>query len=137
MAANLEDISRFGACLQMERMVPRDTEMVVRCDRTDLYGTVRYCLYRDSSYFVGIEFSEGTRWSRLWYRPQHMLDPRELVLQSEGRVVRSLRRNNLQTIQLCRSNYRNELNGELTAADNDGESQVVRGVHGGIGEDIE
>jgi hypothetical protein len=85
--ANLEDISRRGACVQMEATVPLDTTIVVRCEGGDFPGTVRYCLYRDGAYFVGLEFAEGTQWSRRRYRPQHMLDPRELVI----RVVRRLR----------------------------------------------
>ena len=86
--ANLEDISRSGVCLQIEGAIPRDTAIVVHCGLEDLPGTVRYCLYRDESYFLGIEFAEGARWSRLRYRPQHMLDPRELLLRASRRSRR-------------------------------------------------
>jgi hypothetical protein len=82
---NLEDISRFGACLQMEAPLPNETTVVVCCQGGDLRGTVRYCLYRDSSYFVGVELAEGTQWSSVQFRPQHMLDPRELVRRASRR----------------------------------------------------
>lgn len=84
--ANLEDISRSGACLQMEGTVPLDTAVVVRCDGGEMPGTVRHSLYRDWSYFLGIEFAEGTQWSQRRYRPQHMLDPRELVIRAAHRL---------------------------------------------------
>jgi hypothetical protein len=83
--ANLEDISRCGACIQMEGSVPIDTAVVVGCDGGDLPGTVRYSMYRDWSYFLGIEFAEGAQWSRRRYRPQHMLDPRELMIRAARR----------------------------------------------------
>ena len=86
--ANLEDISRRGACVQMELSVPLDTAVVIHCNGGDLAGTVRHCLYRDSSYFLGIEFAEGAQWSRRLYHPQHMLDPRELVIRSAWRRKR-------------------------------------------------
>ncbi len=82
---NLEDISRFGACLQMEGPVPLETSVTLRCDGLDLTGVVKYCFYRDSSYFLGLEFEEGTQWSRLRFRPQHMLDPGDLVRRSSRR----------------------------------------------------
>lgn len=84
--ANLEDISRSGVCLQMEGVVPVGTEVVVHSDGGDMPGTVRYCLYRDWSYFLGVEFEEGVQWSRRRYRPQHMLDPRELVIRAARRA---------------------------------------------------
>jgi hypothetical protein len=83
--ANLEDISRTGVCVMMEGDVPIDTAVVVCCEGVELPGAVRYCAYRDSSYFLGVEFAEGTRWSRLRFQPQHMLDPRELVNRATGR----------------------------------------------------
>jgi hypothetical protein len=85
LVANLEDISRSGVCLQSETAVPLDTAIIIRCEGLDYPGTVRYCLDRDESNFIGIAFDEGTQWSRLQYRPQHMLDPRELVLRASRR----------------------------------------------------
>jgi hypothetical protein len=84
--ANLEDISRCGACLQMETAVPKDTALIVRGEGVDLPATVRYCFYRDSSYFVGVEFADGKQWSRFQFRPQHLLDPRQLALRAARRA---------------------------------------------------
>jgi hypothetical protein len=84
--ANLEDISRAGACLLMEAPIPLDTAIVIRSEGLDLQGAVRYCMDRDASYFVGVAFAEGTQWSRQQYRPQHLLDPRELVLRVKRRM---------------------------------------------------
>jgi hypothetical protein len=83
--ANLEDISRRGACVQLEGRMPLDTPVVLHCDGGDLPGTVRYCLHREWSYFVGIEFDKGAQWSQRRFRPQHMLDPWELVLRATRR----------------------------------------------------
>lgn len=77
--ANLEDISLCGACLQVERRVPDGTRVIIRYGDGQLVGTVKHCSFRDTSYFLGIEFEEGCRWSTKHYRPQHLLDPRELV----------------------------------------------------------
>jgi hypothetical protein len=82
---NLEDISRSGACLQLETPLPNETPVVVCCEGVDLRGTVRYCVYRDSSYFVGVEFEEGTQWSSVHFRPQHLLDPLQLVRRASRR----------------------------------------------------
>ncbi len=77
--ANLEDISLSGACLQVEKRVPDGTKVVIRYGDGELIGNVKHCSFRDTSYFLGIEFGEGCRWSSHHFRPQHLLDPRDLV----------------------------------------------------------
>ena len=77
--ANLEDISLSGACLQVDKRVPDGTSVVIRYGDGELVGTVRYCSFRDTSYFLGIRFEEGCRWSTKHFRPEHLLDPRDLV----------------------------------------------------------
>ncbi|MBV9269161.1 MAG: hypothetical protein JO061_23530 [Acidobacteriaceae bacterium] len=77
--ANLEDISLCGACLQLEKRIPDSTRLVIRYGDGELKGIVKYCTFRDTSYFIGVEFEEGCRWSTKHFRPQHLLDPRELV----------------------------------------------------------
>lgn len=77
--ANLEDISLCGACLQIEKRVPDGTAVVIRYGDGELVGRVKHCSFRDTSYFLGIEFEAGCRWSTKHYRPQHLLDPRHLV----------------------------------------------------------
>ncbi|MBV9084588.1 MAG: hypothetical protein JOZ62_18085 [Acidobacteriaceae bacterium] len=77
--ANLEDISLTGVCLQVEARVPEGCQVTIRYGDGELLGTVRYCVFRDTSYFLGIQFDEGCRWSTQHFRPEHLLDPRDLV----------------------------------------------------------
>jgi hypothetical protein len=77
--ANLEDISLSGICLQVETSVPEGTLLTMRYGDGELVGTVRYCAFRDAAHFLGVRFEEGCRWSTQHYRPQHLLDPQELV----------------------------------------------------------
>ncbi len=82
---NLEDISLAGACVQLERAVPVGTNMALHYGGGALHGAVQYCIYRDQSYFVGVEFKESSRWSPEQFRPEHMLDPRELTARPSKR----------------------------------------------------
>ncbi len=84
--ANLEDISLSGACVQLEREIRPGTLIAINYGDGELLGTVRYCVYREVGYFLGIELNEGSRWSSQHYKPQHLLDPRELVEQAVLRV---------------------------------------------------
>lgn len=77
--AHLEDISLSGACLQLERPLIRDSAVTILYGDGELTGTVRYCLYRELGYFLGVEFVEGCKWSSGHFKPQHLLDPRILV----------------------------------------------------------
>jgi hypothetical protein len=43
-------------------------------------GWVTYCVYRDYGYFVGIRFSNETRWSSGVFEPQHLTNLEELIL---------------------------------------------------------
>lgn len=75
----LEDISPAGACLQVEAAIPLGAEIRWESCRKRFEGVVRYCVYREIGYFVGVEFHLGSRWSKKEYRPQHLLDLRHLV----------------------------------------------------------
>jgi hypothetical protein len=77
--ANLEDISLSGLCLCLENRVPEGTSVRVHYGDGQLVGVVRYCVYREIGYFLGVEFSDGCRWSSKHFRPKHMIDPRQLV----------------------------------------------------------
>jgi hypothetical protein len=77
--ANLEDISLCGVCLQVEGRIPDGTRVIMRYGDGELIGAVKHCSFRDTSYFLGIEFEEGCRWSTKHFKPQHLLDPREMV----------------------------------------------------------
>jgi hypothetical protein len=70
----LEDISPRGACLQMET-----DEIHWGSPQQAFTGRVRYCVYREIGYFVGVEFKPESRWSKKIYRPQHLLDLQQLI----------------------------------------------------------
>lgn len=84
--ANLEDISLSGACLQVDRPVPLGTAFRISYPNGELMGKVKYCVFREIGYFLGIEFEPGTRWSQRHFRPQHLLDPRRLVTRATNRL---------------------------------------------------
>jgi hypothetical protein len=77
--ALLEDISASGACIQLEMPVPKGVEIRWDAQRQEFRGTVRYCVYREIGYFVGVEFEPSSRWSRKTFAPQHLLDPQTLA----------------------------------------------------------
>ena len=85
--ANLEDISASGVCLQMDRPLPIGTHLRIAHPKGEFQGEVRYCLYRQIGYFLGIEFTSGCTWSPKAYRPRHMLDLRTLLERSADRAV--------------------------------------------------
>jgi hypothetical protein len=78
LVANLEDISASGACLQMEAEIPLQSVVSVSYENGNFQGKVRYCLFKDIGYFVGIEFEPGYRWNAKQFKPMHLLDPRRL-----------------------------------------------------------
>lgn len=84
--ANLEDISLSGACLQVERPVPLGSSIRIAYPSGELCGVVKYCVFREIGYFLGVEFDPGQRWSQRSYRPQHLLDPRRLVTRAVNRL---------------------------------------------------
>jgi hypothetical protein len=77
--ANLEDISSCGVSLQLEVPVHVGTHLRIVCDGAELAGTVRYALYRNDAYFIGVELHEDSRWSIQYFVPEHLLDPRTLA----------------------------------------------------------
>jgi hypothetical protein len=83
--AHLEDISLSGASLQMDSPVPLKTGLRITYPKGELRGIVRYCVFREFGYFLGIEFEPGSRWSLQHFKPQHMLDPRRLVIRAVNR----------------------------------------------------
>jgi len=84
--ANLEDISLSGACLQVDRPVPSGTGFRISYPKGELMGVVKYCVFREIGYFLGVEFDEGSQWSQRHFRPQHLLDPRRLVSRVTNRL---------------------------------------------------
>lgn len=84
--ANLEDISLSGACLQVERPVPLGCTIRITYPSGELTGRVKYCVFREIGYFLGVEFDPGNRWSQRAFRPQHLLDPRRLLTRVTNRL---------------------------------------------------
>src|SRR5690242_19925457 len=77
--ANLEDISLSGMCLQIEVAIPPGTAITMSYGDGEMVGIVRYCVYREFSYFLGVQWEEGCRWSTQHFKPEHLLDPRQLI----------------------------------------------------------
>ena len=77
--ANLEDISFTGACLQLDVAIPLGTSVLIGHPNGSLPGSVRYCVYREIGYFIGIEFDPGIRWDQKQFKPQYLFDPRRLA----------------------------------------------------------
>jgi hypothetical protein len=86
--ANLEDISTSGVCLQLDAPIPVDTTLRISHPKAEFEGSVRYCMFRDIAYFVGVQFTSGCKWSRRHYRPLHLLDLRSLVIRSAKRAAK-------------------------------------------------
>ena len=72
--AILEDISSSGACLQVEEPIPLGVEIHWDQPRQKFQGYVRYCVYQEIGYFVGVEFDASFKWSKKAFKPQHLLD---------------------------------------------------------------
>jgi hypothetical protein len=87
--AILEDISPSGACLQCDRSIPPETALHVLHPAGRLDGAVKYCLYRDIGYFIGMAFDPGHGWSASDFSPDHLLDLSQLM---ERGIDRSRRR---------------------------------------------
>jgi hypothetical protein len=77
--ALLEDISASGACLQLETAVPLGVTIRWGSPKQEFTGEVRYCVYREIGYFVGVEFDSQSKWSKKTYKPQHLLDLQRLM----------------------------------------------------------
>lgn len=82
--ANLEDISPSGACVQVDKPVPGGTVVRLVCDRRRWSATVKYCVYRDTGYFLGLRFQPGERWDDAEFHPKHLLDLRHLAPGTNG-----------------------------------------------------
>ena len=77
--AILEDISASGACVQLDGPIPHNTIVKSYHPKGQLQGNVRYCVYRDIGYFVGLQFEADCKWTKRQYQPQHMLDMPRLL----------------------------------------------------------
>src|SRR5262249_29195394 len=96
VTAILEDISASGACVQIDGPIPANTVVKILHPKGQLQGRVRYCVYRDIGYFVGLQFEANSKWSRKDFQPQHMLDMPRLLARGLKSVARRLPK---QTVQ--------------------------------------
>jgi hypothetical protein len=71
--ALLEDISTSGACVQTDARIPVNVELALRLGESGFPAIVRYCTLIDGSYFVGVEFAEGSGWTPGEPDPEHIL----------------------------------------------------------------
>lgn len=77
--ALLEDISPFGASVQVEEEIQTGTRIGLAIGGARFTGRVTYCIYRDYGFFAGIRFSDDTMWSSAQVVPQHLTDLRALA----------------------------------------------------------
>lgn len=84
--ANLEDISLSGACIQLETQIPTSTFVRISYPKGEFSGVVRYCMFKEIGFFVGIQFDAGCKWSKNAFKPLHLLDPRTLVKRAPHRL---------------------------------------------------
>lgn len=84
--AVLEDISALGACVQVEERIPLGARVSISAisaisgASARFSGLVSYCVYRDYGYFVGLIFSNDTRWSSGVFEPRHLTNLEALKL---------------------------------------------------------
>jgi hypothetical protein len=77
--ANLEDISNSGACLQIDSPVASGAVIHICHPKLEIEARVKYCVFRDIGYFVGVQFADGFEWDENLFQPKHLLDPRTLL----------------------------------------------------------
>lgn len=65
--------------MQLDEQIAQGTEVLVSYPRGEFTAEVRYCVFREIGYFVGLAFRPGSKWSKDDYRPMHLLDPRTLM----------------------------------------------------------
>lgn len=77
--ANLEDISSTGLCLQLETPIHAGAQIRMKYAKNTLTGMIRYTVWRDDAFFVGVELDEKSCWSVNRFAPSHLLDPQQLM----------------------------------------------------------
>ena len=69
--ANLEDISRSGACVQLEEAIRLGADIEIVCPTCRF--KVRNCRYAGGRYDVGVAFDHPRAWDATRYQPAHLL----------------------------------------------------------------
>jgi hypothetical protein len=71
--AILEDISTYGACLEIEEPIPPNALVTLHFATEKFEARVKYCNPENSKYLLGVQFEDGYRWSRRKFKPQHLI----------------------------------------------------------------
>ena len=71
--ANLEDISRSGACVQLQEAVRVGADIEIVCSMCRFKGKVRNCRFVEGGYDVGVAFDNPRAWDVRRYQPAHLL----------------------------------------------------------------
>src|ERR1017187_7276096 len=71
--ANLEDISRSGACVLLDEAVRLGADIEIVCAACRFKGKVRNCRFAGSLYDVGVAFDDPGAWDARRYEPAHLL----------------------------------------------------------------
>jgi hypothetical protein len=71
--ANLEDISRSGACVQLDEAVNLGADIEIVCAACRFKGKVRNCRFDGGRYDVGVAFDKPGAWDISRYQPAHLL----------------------------------------------------------------
>lgn len=74
----LEDISPSGACVQLEEPLTKGLRLRLKHPQWKVEGEVRYCVFRDAGYFVGLLLDATSKWSKAAFQPKHMIDPEKV-----------------------------------------------------------
>lgn len=75
----LEDISPSGACVQVDDPVVKGSQIRIQADQWKVEGEVRYCVYREIGYYIGVHLDENSKWSKEMFRPKHLMDPSKVA----------------------------------------------------------
>jgi hypothetical protein len=75
----LEDISCIGGCVQVDEAIPHGMKVELSIGGSVFAGQVRYCVFRDYGYFVGIHFESESAWSEDRVVPRHLTNPCKLA----------------------------------------------------------
>jgi hypothetical protein len=76
---NLEEIWDDGAAIEMDDGMVVGQIVQLKCGDSVFPAKVTLAAKHEFGWRVEMEFASGTKWSPEVFRPQHMLDPQELL----------------------------------------------------------
>jgi len=66
--------------------IPLTSEVLISYPKGEFSGIVRYCQFKEIGYYIGVQFENGSKWSKTNFRPLHLLDPRTLAKRPPARL---------------------------------------------------